>query len=349
MAHRPGKQKFAIPAWEFWTIQLSNLPVLGFWVVNSIRTFDPSFFSAVNPALYTGGFYGNAKWEIYQLIPKDHLPRTRLIGADVKTPEHLQQLISEMNMSYPVILKPDIGERGLNVFKVEDQEGAGKALRSIHGAAILQEFVDYPIEVSVLAYTIPGYNEEGITSVCLKEFLSITGNGCSTIRELMLADNRSARHVERISRKIALDVVPEAGEEILLEPIGNHSCGTKFLDGSHLIDAQLHDVILGILKRMPGVAYGRFDIKTQSIDDLKQGRNFRILEFNGVNSEPVHIYDPSKSITEIYATLWYHWNLLVRISRAQKRQGVKSMGVPAGLKALWDYRNYIKKASRKAI
>ena len=96
---------------------------------------------------------------------------------------------------------------------------------------------------------------------------------------------------------------------------------------------------------MDGVQYGRFDLRARSVEDLKRGEHFKVLEFNGVNSEPVHVYDPTLSIREVYQTLWYHWNLMYRIAEAQKEAGVDSMSVRDGVKAGWRYLGYKRKAN----
>ena len=75
----PGKSaNIKWSRWEFWAMSLTNIPVFGYWMVNAFRSMDPAFFSAVNPALNTGGFYGNSKEEIFALDPgpvpaRDHL------------------------------------------------------------------------------------------------------------------------------------------------------------------------------------------------------------------------------------------------------------------------------------
>lgn len=334
--------------WEFWPMYITNIPVMFFWVFNSIRALDPSFFSAVNPSLRTGGFYGNSKWEIFQLIPRRYLPVTLHVRQEDKTSGFIEQLMRDNNLGFPIILKPDIGERGMNVHKVEGSEAIGKVLDSIYGDVILQEYVDYPLEISVLCYRFPLSGKAGVTSVCVKEFLSVTGDGIQSIRELMQADARALLQIDRISALRDIEVIPPKGEKVPLEPIGNHSRGTKFIDGVALLDDQLKNLVLSILDQMDGVQYGRFDIRAQSVEDLKRGDNFKIIEFNGVNSEPVHIYDPAFPFSKIYPTLWYHWDLMYRISKEQKRAGVSSMGVPKGLRALRDYVRYKRHATRKS-
>ena len=142
-----------------------------------------------------------------------------------------------------------------------------------------------------------------------------------------------------------LSLVPESGEVVLLEAIGNHCRGTQFLNANHWITQELEKTVCAILSQMPGVFYGRFDLRTRSIEDLKAGREFSIMEFNGVGSEPAHIYDPSYPVWRAYKDLWKHWRVLYAISREQKKHGVQTMHLKEGLDSLRSYFSYKKKSS----
>ena len=48
----------------------------------------------------------------------------------------------------------------------------------------------------------------------------------------------------------------------------------------------------------------------------------KILEINGVNSEPAHIYDPAINIFSAYAAIIKHMNIISRISRQNHLQGI---------------------------
>ena len=85
------------------------------------------------------------------------------------------------------------------------------------------------------------------------------------------------------------DTVIDEGKTIRVEPIGNHNRGTKFVNANLLITPKLVAVVDEIVKHIPGFYYGRIDLKAQSIGKLLNGEEIRVLEFNGVNSEPTHI------------------------------------------------------------
>jgi hypothetical protein len=68
--------------------------------------------------------------------------------------------------------------------------------------------------------------------------------------------------------------------------------------------------------------YGRYDIKCASIEDLKRGRNFYILEFNGCGAEPHHIYGNGNNLLQAYKIVLQHWKMLYRISTSNHKRGI---------------------------
>jgi hypothetical protein len=80
--------------------------------------------------------------------------------------------------------------------------------------------------------------------------------------------------------------------------------------------------------------YGRYDIKCQSIEDLKKGKNFTILEFNGSGAEPNHVYHAGYSLFDAYGVFLRHWKVLYEISRYNKQHGVPYWPLIKGWKFL---------------
>ena len=88
--------------------------------------------------------------------------------------------------------------------------------------------------------------------------------------------------------------------------------------------------------------YGRYDIKTSSIEDLKQGKNFQIIEFNGCGAEPNHIYDCGMSIWRAYGVILQHWKALFHISRYNHRNGTPYWSFKRGWNFLKESRKHFK-------
>ena len=133
------------------------------------------------------------------------------------------------------------------------------------------------------------------------------------------------------------------GEEYLLVPYGNHVRGAKFIDASHLVDDQLTRTIDHVCQQVEGFYFGRLDIRYHSWEELKHGKNFSIIEFNGAGSEPTHMYDPKHSIFFAWKEIIRHWNILARISRINHRLLKKPyMKTSAGLEMLRANKQYVK-------
>ena len=119
------------------------------------------------------------------------------------------------------------------------------------------------------------------------------------------------------------DLILKYDEILLLEPIGNHSRGTKFLNRNYLISPHLEKVFTEVAKQIPGFNYGRFDLRAPSLEDFLKGEGIKILELNGVNAEPAHIYDPSTKLLTGLKTLLQHWQIIYQISKQNIRSGIQ--------------------------
>jgi len=132
-------------------------------------------------------------------------------------------------------------------------------------------------------------------------------------------------------------------EELVIVPYGNHVRGAKFLDDSCMIDEELTNTIDGICKRVNGFYFGRLDIRYNTWQELKQGKNFSIIELNGSGSEPTHIYDPGHSIFRAWKEIAKHLKILYRISKMNHRlQKTPYMTIRRGLDMLRQNSEYLK-------
>ena len=62
------------------------------------------------------------------------------------------------------------------------------------------------------------------------------------------------------------------------------------------------------------------------MEDLYTGQNIKIMELNGANSEPAHIYDPKMPILKAYRFLFNHWSNLYQISVRNHENGINYIG-----------------------
>lgn len=320
--------------WEYLPWWVANIPVYLFWLGYALRARHFFFFANVNPAIPLGGALGESKSDILRLLPDAITPKWTLTSGKPDM-EQIKKDLENAGISLPVIAKPDVGERGFLVKKIEDFETLEAYLSRWPVPFILQEFLTLPREASVLFYCFPGENGVfGITSVCLKQFMQVTGDGHSTVRELMSRNVRSAFQLPRFEKEFPeiLDNTPAAGETLLLEPIGNHARGTMFLNGNSLINERMLQSFEPLCRQIAGVQYARFDLKFKDTDSLQRGE-FQTMELNGVLGEPAHIYDPAHGMWRAYRDLYRHWRLLYRLHRAQKKRGI----LPPDTRDAWKF------------
>ncbi len=314
--------------WEYWPFEVVYFPILLYWFWLSLRSRSFFFFSAANPAIETGGMIGESKYRILQKIDKQYRPEMLLVRSPTGSDVVLQQM-RDSNITFPIIAKPDIGERGWKVEKIQDAKQLHAYMQETRGDFVIQEYVDYDLELGVFYYRFPDQSGGVISSIVVKEFLTATGDGRSTVGELLLRDPRARLQFTALKQRYAhrLDDVLAAGEIRTIMPIGNHSRGTKFLNGDYMITPQLVKVFDRISRPIDGFYYGRFDIRCRSLSDLYTGSEIRILELNGVGAEPAHIYDPSFPVMKAYRVLFQHWSVLYKISRANYRKGIAYMSL----------------------
>src|SRR5690606_41400357 len=91
----------------------------------------------------------------------------------------------QAGLCYPVIAKPDVGERGSLVEKIDHEQALTGYLLSVREPVLIQEFIDYPIELGVLYHKKPGASGGQISSIVRKGFLQVTGDGHSTLQALI--------------------------------------------------------------------------------------------------------------------------------------------------------------------
>ncbi len=305
------------------------------------------FFTASNPGIENGGFLFESKHTIFKGIPNQWLPATFLVQPG-QAQTTIDALLAQQKISYPFIAKPDRGERGWMVEKIDTPAQLQQYLEVIQVPFLVQEYVDMPIEMGVFWYRYPNQQQGQVSSVVIKALLTVTGNGTSTLEQLVLANDRAYLQYEALQARWASQwhqVVPK-GQALLLMPIGNHCRGTAFLNGEGVINSQLHAVFNHISNHIEGFYYGRYDIRCSSIDDLHAGKNIRILELNGCGAEPGHIYQPGYSIFKAYRVLLAHYRAMYKISVMNHQNGTPYMTFKQGLAVRQQMRQYNKANKR---
>jgi hypothetical protein len=308
--------------WEYWPFGIVQLPaiVYYFWLSLRARTF--LFFSSSNPGIEMGGMFGESKFHVLEKIPPALIPKTILIKLPTTTKIVINE-IGRHGFSLPVIFKPDIGERGYRVKRINSESEITEYVNTAPYDFLIQELVTLPMEFGVFYARYPDKENGRVTSIVMKEMLSVTGNGVSTLRELILKKDRALLQWDKLKQKFSpdLDKIIPAGKIVELVSIGNHALGTKFLNGNHLINDKMNETFDNISKQIDGFYFGRFDLRCASIEDL-QSDKIKIVELNGCGAEPAHIYDPNFKLFSAMVVLVKHWKAIFEIAKQNKNKGV---------------------------
>lgn len=288
------------------------------------------FFSASNPGILMGGMFGESKFEVLKAIPEQYKPKTILIPYPFSIKQILSQL-HENEFKFPVIFKPDLGERGFMVKRIFNEVEAEAYIKDIQADILIQELVDLDVECGVFYTRFPDEENGQVTSVVLKEMLTVTGDGTSTLQQLILDKPRAKLQWTTLKETYTsqLTMIIAKGEVMTLNQIGNHCLGTKFLDGAYLINSELSRTFDLISKQIPGFYFGRYDLRCASISDLYQG-NIKIMELNGCGAEPGHIYQPGFSLWKALSILFVHWRNMFMISVQNHKRGTPYLSVKEG-------------------
>ncbi len=304
-----------ITRFEFWPFWIFYIPMYFYGIYLAIRARSPMYFSAANPGMKYGGVMGESKYKVLSGITSEFIPKSTLVRLPMKS-EDLLNKINEAGLDFPLILKPDVGERGKEVELVHSADELKKYITGKSGSYIVQEYVDFQEEYGVLYYRMPGENHGKVTSVVHKEFLTVTGNGKNSLGELVSSEIRAQSRLDYLAGKFAdsWNSILPIGEKKRLEPIGNHCRGTSFLDANQLLGNQLSAVFDKISTQIDGFFYGRFDLKVPSEEYLLHGKDIKILELNGVSSEVAHIYDPDYSLLTAWKDTARHMKIIYKIA-----------------------------------
>lgn len=321
--------------WPAWTHYLPTYLRIPYWFVHARGR---PVFTAVNPGYARdGGVAAEKKHEILDRLNDPAILPARLIDRDDHAPRRLRRAAEIVRddhalAGYPVVCKPDQGERGRSVRLVHSDADLAEYLAEHDEPVLIQRYHPGPIEIGILwvrdPATVSDPDRDGphghIYAVTHKTLPTLVGDGKRTLRQLILKHPRhraqAAVFLERLHHRLA--EIPDAGQTIPLGAAGNHAQGAMFLDGSRFITPQLEARVDRMARSFAGgFDIGRFDIRCENEEDLMQGRGLHIIELNGVTSEPTNIYDPTWSIFRAQRVLLGYWRNLVELGVARQRTG----------------------------
>lgn len=278
---------------------------------------------------------GEPKKEMYDLLPDNLYPATFNVLPS-ESFDKIKEMLKKNNIQYPFIVKPEVGCQGILFRKIDREEELQNYHSKIPVEYIVQELVHYPMEVSVFYIRHPKDEKGTVTGFLHKIPLQVTGNGKDTLEDLVKHHPKGQKRLGEMYSKHKErwhEIIP-AGEKYMLSYAANHSRGAHFIDLKEHIDDKLVAIFDEISHRVNDFFYGRYDIMCSNVEDLKNGKNFTILEYNGCGAEPNHFYDTGYTLTGAYREILKHWKALYSICKYNSEQGIKPWPFQKGRKFL---------------
>lgn len=313
--------------WEYWPAWAVYPPVAAYVAWLALHHRGLLVCTAANPGIgAAGGLCGESKSEILRglagagdrvaewtlLTPAPAEDRLRALAAFQDT----------LSSRWPVVLKPDVGERGSGVVIARTESEARQKLADDPRPLIAQRYVP-GVEFGVFYLRHPGRAGE-IFAITEKRTVSVRGDGRSTLERLILADDRAVGMARFFLNQFQtrLEEVPALGETFTLAELGTHCRGALFLDGGSRRTPALEHVVDEVSRAFAGFHFGRYDVRAPSPEAFERGE-FTVIELNGLTSEATSIYDPRHSLLHGWRMLCRQWRHAYAIGAANRDAGAR--------------------------
>lgn len=319
------------------------------WLWLSLRHGSITLPALADPCIEAGGLWGESKSDCLGQIGGGQeawvatfVTVTRRDG-DPEAYGVLEDALARLTsagLSFPIVVKPDVGWQGFGVQRIEDREALRTYLAKYPPDVklMLQEAVPFEGEAGVLYVRMPGEPTGRVHSLTLRYWPHVIGDGVSTVRELIAREPRMAyksrffRGEDRQHRGLSqelLERIPADAEMVRLSFIGSIRTGGLYRDARAAITPAMSERFDAIARSMPEFWFGRFDIRFRSLDELQRGEAFKVIEVNGAGAEAIHMWDPEMPLVEAYRELLHYQALLFTIGAANRKRGFKPMGLRA--------------------
>lgn len=221
-------------------------------------------------------------------------------GFEATSLNEAKRLIKKNKLSYPVIIKPSAGTRGLGVtWDIHTNSNIEKAITHFELASAQHDFLTSKSKTFLVEEMFQGHEYrvlglDGKVISCVEKIpASITGDGHSSIKKLIHDFNQTRLpgffiHVDKVARetlkknKLTLKSILPEGHTLRLRNNLNMSDGGRSID----VTAQLHPVLKKICIKAihsVGLTFGGVDLMADDISNPKT--RYVILE---INSNPYY-------------------------------------------------------------
>ncbi|MGD9906303.1 MAG: VTT domain-containing protein [Vicinamibacterales bacterium] len=311
---------------EFWPSWLVYAPLAPWLLWLAARHGGVGTLGAANPGLEDGGFVGESKFAILGALPTRWTVPSALVapGDPFARVRAFDEAVREGAWVYPLILKPDVGQKGVGVRRITSRDEAVAYLAREAGPVVVQPWHPGPFEAGIFYYRRPDEARGRIFSITDKRFPELVGDGESSVEQLLWEHPRYRLQVPLFLKRHDGARVLADGERLPLVTSGNHCQGAMFLDGAELITPAVSARIDEIARSVPGFFIGRFDVRYSSLARFRRGEDLAIVELNGVTSESTNIYDPGYGAWRAWRTLGRQWQLVFEIGAANRARGARA-------------------------
>jgi len=323
------------------------IPLAVQWLWLGVKYRALSLPALANPHIESGGLWGESKSSYLKMVGAEQqrwladfttLRRSPDRGEVDADRQRARAVIAEAGLSFPLVAKPDIGWRGFGVQLLHDDLQLDRYIELFpEGETILfQEPVNWDGEAGVLYVRLPGEDTGRIFSLTFRYFPHVVGDGQSTLRELVVQDQRAVwkigthfglnkDHLGHAKEK--LESIPSNGEIVRLSFIGSIRVGGLYTDGQQHITPKLTKRFEEISQSIPEFYYGRYDVRFRSVESLEAGKDFQIIEVNGAGAESINVWDPQMPLKQVYEELFAQQRLLFEIGARNRERGFEPPGL----------------------
>jgi hypothetical protein len=304
---------------EFWPGWLFYAPVVVQWIGLGLRHGSMMLPTAANPAIEGGGLCGESKTAI---LDQAGPSAKTLIAPYAKLVTHAWNPNADLAAAEAAMRAAC---NGAGVRLANDRCDLFRYLKAFprHEAVMLQALVPDEGEAGIFYVRPPGESQGRITSLTLKCQPFVVGDGHSTLQQLILADPRASRvpdlYLPRLKHR--LHEIPGPGARVRLVFVGNHCRGSIFRNGADAVTPALTVCVERIAHALPEFSFGRIDVRFASLEALRRGEDLKIIEINGVGSEPTHIWDSKTRLLEAWRSQFFHYGMAFRLGAANRARG----------------------------
>ncbi|MEY3667793.1 MAG: hypothetical protein RL572_1333 [Pseudomonadota bacterium] len=328
---------------EFWPTWLMYLPVGLQWLLLSVRHGSLTLPLIANPRIPLAGMVGGSKDLLFSQATgacrAAILPWfLHTVSADSAEQQAEDAIASAraQGIELPFVCKPDMGCRGSGVKLIRDAAQLTQTIASYPPGAglICQQLAQYEPEVGIFYVRHPDTVAGWIPSLTFKHTPAVTGDGESTVADLVLRDARAGAliHLYAARNRDDWHRVLAPGEVHRLLFSASHCRGAVFTDARAHVTPALTNAVNRLMAGLPDFHYGRLDVKFRDIASLERGEHLEIVEINGASAESIHIWDKDATLGAAIKALLWQYRTLFQLGAVQRRRGVRTPGLGALLR-----------------